>query len=86
MLEHKGTSILDSTTKNIDGALTHHNGGVYGKLEQVSFLISIYIIIKSLSKDWKESHAAYKLLESKRTNNSKVMLKSISRSQFGVSK
>ena len=37
-------------------------------------------------KDWKESHTAYKLLEAKRVNQSKILLKSVSRSHFGQSK
>ena len=37
-------------------------------------------------QDWKESHAAYKVLEAKRVNQSKMLIKSISKSQFGLGK
>ena len=90
MLEHKGTfsaSSSDNAKKNLDAAFIHHTGGVYGKLEQVGLQMIINLTHTCVnSKDWKDSHAAYKILEAKRGTHSKLMLKSTSRSQFGVSK
>ena len=74
--------------KNSDEVTTYNHGGAYGKLEQV-IKVKIQLNnfhITSFLKDWKESHAAYKILEAKRLNQSKVLLKSISKSQFGISK
>ena len=88
-IEERGINQLLETLKGPGTpgeVVSYSHGGEYGRLEQVGVL-SVFYSHYNLSlycKDWRESHAAYKVLESKR--NPKVLLKSISKTHFGVSK
>ena len=56
-------------------------GGSFIKLEQV--LGGIQLNSNSnIFQDWKDSHAAYRILEAKKTKNSRQLFKSISRAHF----
>ena len=56
-------------------------GGSFIKLEQV--LGDIQLNSNSIIfQDWKDSHAAYRILEAKKTKNSRQLFKSISRAHF----
>ena len=66
-------------------AMVYSNGGAYSRLEQVGVGDRGTCLVL-MFQDWKESHAAYKVLEAKRVNQSKMLIKSISKSQFGLGK
>ena len=88
-IEERGLNLLLETLKGpgtLGDVVSYNHGGEYGRLEQVGPLYCLYYSTSVLLyfKDWRESHAAYKVLESKR--NPKVLLKSISKTHFGVSK
>ena len=65
--------------------MVYSNGGAYSRLEQVGVGDRGTCLVL-MFQDWKESHAAYKVLEAKRVNQSKMLIKSISKSQFGLGK